>query len=364
MPLVRIFTRLSEYPTELVRRLRSRGFDVETCVSRSPDQVSADLEISLEQCSIDGVPDTITCDSSPKDVYILANANAGERKIRSIGMVLLSEGEGTESVQKTAVPAQVLEIYTALLRQRQAGEQSREAAYGNWKEWRRVRRVAETLGQKTLSVAQELSICCDKKFELFGAKLGQALVHTMHYLRQVPAIFTGWYESRIFGKQGRELELEIKGNHFQLDPELIPSIFNLSDDQAEAVGRSETDQKVIHVVTSRPPKTSKLNMWKGFAFGSVGLLAIALLTQGFSRTPASAKDKSDSVAPVTAVAEPQKAIVKVGPEVVREQTTLKRVRKLSAEDIYFDQVVVRRLTPSTAGALPAKAGIKKRVVVD
>lgn len=364
MPLVRIFTRLSEYPTELVRRLRSRGFDVETCVSRSPEQISADLEISLEQCSLDGVAETITCDSSPKDVYILANANADERKIRSIGMVLLNAVESAESVQKTAVPAQVLEIYTALLRQRHGGGTSREAAYGNWKEWPRVRRVAEMLGQKARSTAQELSIYCNKKFELFGARLGQSLVHTTNYLREGPAMFTRWYESRIFGKQGGALELDIKGNHLQVDPELIPSMFNLSGDQADEVEPSDLDQKLIHVVASRPPKTSQLNMWKGFAFALAGVLAIAFLTQGFSRTPASAKDKSDPVAPVSAVAEPQKAIVKVGGEVVPEQTTLKVVHKLSAEDAYFDQVVVRRFTPSTAKALPVKAGIKRRVVVD
>jgi hypothetical protein len=106
-------------------------------------------------------------------------------------------------------------------------------------------------------------------------------------------------------------------------------------------------------------------VWKGFAFATGGVLAIAFLTQGFSRTPASAKDKSDPVAPVSAVvAEPQKATVKLGGEVVPEQTTLKAVHKLSAEDAYFDQVVVRRFTPSTAKALPVKAEIKRRVVVD
>src|SRR5262249_25147541 len=205
MPLVRIFTRLSEYPTELVRNLRSLGLDVETCVYRSPEQVSADLEISLEQCSLDGVADTITCDSSPKDIYILANANADAQKIRSIGMVLLNSIESSERVQKTAVPAQVLEIYTALLRQRQAGGRSRESAYGNWNQWPRVHRVSGILAQKTLSTGQELVIYCSKKLALLGTKVSESLVQTMNYLRQTPAKFTGWYESRVFGRQGREL---------------------------------------------------------------------------------------------------------------------------------------------------------------
>src|SRR5689334_13552248 len=111
MALVRIITRLNEYPTELVRDLRARGFEVETCLPQDKGQEAADLEITLDQCSPEGLSDSVSHALASKDVVILADANAGSGKVRSIGMVLMSSEESVQTARKTIVPVQLNEIY-------------------------------------------------------------------------------------------------------------------------------------------------------------------------------------------------------------------------------------------------------------
>ena len=105
MPLVRIIARLAEYPTELVRDLRARGFDVETCISRDEQQTAAGLEITIDQCSPENISQSVADAMTTKDVVILANAQAQGRSIRSIGMVLLSSENSMQTDRKTVVPS-------------------------------------------------------------------------------------------------------------------------------------------------------------------------------------------------------------------------------------------------------------------
>jgi hypothetical protein len=367
MPLVRIFTRLPEYPTELVRNLRSRGFEVETCVSSDTEHGSVNLEITLDQCSLDDLPSVISGTLPQKDLYILANPDAKEGKIRSIGMLMLVPNEGTERVQKTVVPTQIIEIYTALLRERQGGGRSIVAIYENWKEGSKVRRIAGNLGQEAQSTSKELVIFCGKKVGVLGKKSSGVLMDAMSYLQQLPAMFTGWYESRVFGLQGQTSQPALKVNDSRIDAELVPSMFNLSGDLMETVEMPEHSEQTDHVGnSSRVSNASSLRLWKGLALGAVAALLIMVFFQSFSQVPLSAKDNnpsaqtSDSVVPEL----PKNGTVrKIDDSVLPQPPALKTVHKLSADDSYFDQVVVRHFS-QTKPTVPVKNGIKRRVVVD
>ena len=363
MPLVRIFTRLPEYPTELVRNLRSRGFDVETCVPRDT-QHTADLEITLDLCSLESLPEVILGAAEQKDIYILANPEAQSCKIRSVGMLMFGSKENVESVQKTVVPPQIVEIYTALLRERLTSEKS---AYENWKP--RVRRIAGTVGQQALSTSEELFIYCSKKLEVVGKKFAHDSQRALKYIWQMPARFTAWYESRIFGRQGQAARPAFKLDDSKIDAELIPSMFNLSGDQQEITYTVEESEQLASIASSsHVSATGGFRLWKGLALGSVAAVIILFVVQGLSHAPASAKDKNSSRAEssVTTLPDLQNSgkIQKVNTAVIAEPTTLKAVHKLSSEDNYFDQVVVRHFSQRTPSAMHAKNGMKRRVVVD
>jgi len=346
MPLIRIITRLTEYPTELVKDLRARGFDVETCLA-GEQQEAIDLEITLDQCSPKEISETV-CDAlANKDVVILADADseAKGRKIRSIAMVLLSSEASAQSAHKTIVPEQLGEIYTSLLRGRR-GTRRVFSAY-------KFKQTAESLRQKiVLRSGQWL-----KYGQTTGRNLGRISV-------QAVSEAAVWIGSRKLSWRTRA-----PFNSSTTEPDLVPSMFNLSSPQIEDTETAEPEQKIIQAGES-PENASRVRtvyLWKVLALGSVGVLTIALLLSGFSRAPVKANQSSSenkkilSEQPQTAIPAPVELQRAAKSDVSIASNTL--AKSHTGDNDYFQEVVVRHFKRPATNTLP-KNGIKRRVVAN
>jgi len=327
MPLVRIITRLSEYPTELVRDLRTRGFDVETCLPPSEEHEAADLEITLDQCSSENMSDAISHALENHDVVIVSNGHGRSGRVRSIGMVVLSSEEDFQTSRKTSVPVQFNEIYTALLRER---TQSRATAIStNW----------ESMRQKT----QHLNGTW-KYFSAVGKNLGDLGSRTFSEAGiWVKTKKSNW-------TNGRRLRIEA-------EPDLVPSMFSLSGEITEAADEpTPVSQQVENLtpITARKP----FAMWKPVAAGAVAILAVTLWVHGSSRSglktdQASKESSTQAAVPAIQVQKLEK------PDPVSGSKVLAK----SNPDDNFQEVVVRHFDQPAPHAAH-KDGVKRRVVVD
>lgn len=345
MTQVRIISGLSKYPTELVRDLRARGYEVETSVSRQAEQEAAELEITVDQCSPDGLAGLISSSATQKDVYIVASSEISAGKIRSIGMVVLSPAAATQTSHTTAIPAQVAEIYAALLRGRNgamAGPVFANSFRRKWLNWRKlVASMEEWFDYSRVQMT--------KRVHQLGAATAQ------------------WNDSRKLRRRERDLSPEA---------DLVPSLFSLSSEQVERAEVSDEDFPV-EPVSNEPRRVLGLGRvrWRGaFALGAVALV-VSLVFWGFSHSASA--DKKDSglqaQAPVSVAEDPAKTGTEAAPEIketaltTASPTVSRTVAKPHASDDRdsFEEVVVRHFTrPAASTAKADKDGIKRRVVVD
>jgi len=325
MPLVRIITRLSEYPTELVRDLRTRGFDVETCLPPSEEQEAADLEITLDQCSAENMSDAISHALENRDVVIVSNGHGSGGRVRSIGMVVLSSEEDFQTSRKTIVPVQFNEIYTALLRERVQNRATSMSA--NW----------ESMRQRT----QQLNGTW-KYFRTVGKNLGDLSSRTFS-------------EAGIWMKTKRANWTNGRRSRAEIEPDLVPSMFSLSGEFSEAV---EEPVPTPQIETLTPIRTSKpFKMWKPVTAGAVAILAVTLWVHGSSHSGVKADlSKESSVAAAPAIQVVQKS-EKPDP------ASGSKVLAKSNPDDNFQEVVVRHFDQPAPHTV-SKDGVKRRVVVD
>jgi len=326
MPLVRIITRLNEYPTELVRDLRTRGFDVETCLPPSEEQQAADLEITLDQCSAENMSDAITHALENRDVVIVSNGHGKGGRVRSIGMVVLSSEDDFQTSRKTAVPVQFNEIYTALLRER---AQNRVTAISaNW----------ESMRQKTQNLNGTW-----KYFRTIGKNLGDLGSRTIS-------------EAGLWMKGKRSSWTNGLRSGAEAEPDLVPSMFSLSGEISEAAEQGVPVPRNENVTPVRPSKPFR--MWKPVAAGAAAILAVTLWVHGSSRSGVNAAEvtKESSAAAAPAIQGVQK-IEKPDP------ASASKVLAKSNPDDKFQEVVVRHFAQPTAKVIQ-KDAVKRRVVVD
>ena len=325
MPLVRIITRLSEYPTELVRDLRTRGFDVETCLPPSEEQETADLEITLDQCSSENMSAAISRALVNRDVVIVSNGHGDGGRVRSIGMVMLSSEEDFLASRKTSVPIQFNEIYTALLRER--AESRAGAISANWDSMRQKTKLNGTW----------------KYFRTVGKNLGDLGSRTIS-------------EAGIWMKAKKSSWTN--GRRPRVEPDLVPSMFSLSEDRSEI---PEDPAPTPQVENIAPIKASKpVVIWKPVAAGAAAILAVTLWVHGSSHSGLKAGQtaKEPSVQTVKPAIQVTQKTEKPDPASVS-----KILAKSNTDDNSFQEVVVRHLN-QPAPRTTQKDGVKRRVVVD
>jgi len=343
MSLVRIITRLSEYPTELVRDLRTRGFEVEICLPRSEQQETADLEITLDQCSLEGMSESISRAIVSKDVVIVADSDARDGKIRSIGMVLVSSEASLETARKTVVPVQLNEIYTALLRGRlQARKFPAIFIPANW----------QLLWHKTVLVSSQKFSSTWKYCHAAGKNLGQLGIQTVS-------------EAGIWIAKSRKSSVPSgKGRRSRkIEPDLVPSMFHLSGDITDSVESSAQNEEALQPAANR----SIFHFWKPIAVGAVTVLTAALWLHGYSHSPlkanqVSAEDKKEMSAQSQTLIPAAQVMQKTGKYDIPPASKILAKSHLSDDD-NFQEVVVRHFTQPAPRMLP-KDGIKRHVVVD
>jgi hypothetical protein len=339
MALVRIITRLKEYPTELVRDLRTRGYEVETCLYQDEKQETADLEITLDQCSTENMSESISHALANKDVVIVAGAKAGKARIRSIGMVLMNSEASLQTDRKTSVPVQFNEIYTALLHGRL---QARESFY------RFNPANVEARWQKTVLVTSQRFNAAWKYGRTVGKNLGELGTRTAS-------------EVGIWAKS-KKLDWNAKGdtNSSKFEPDLVPSMFNLSGFADESNEPAVHDQPTIRPVSTRNEAKSRL--WKPITVGAVAIFAITLWVHGFSHPRMKADgvsaDKKEAIAVSRTSGPAVQVVQKVSPV-----TKMLARSNAGGDDDSFQEVVVRHLAQPAPKTLQ-KDGIKRRVVVD
>jgi hypothetical protein len=327
MPLVRIITRLHEYPTELVRDLRTRGFNVETCLPPTEEQEAADLEITLDQCSPENMSEAISHALENRDVVIVSNGRATSGRVRSIGMVVLSSDEDFQTSRKTAVPAQFNEIYTALLRGR---AQSRSATISaNW----------ESMRQRT----QQLNGTW-KYFRTVGKNLGDLGSRTFS-------------EAGIWMKAKRSSLADRRRLRAELEPDLVPSMFSLSAEVGEVAEEPTPASQAENVTPIRSKKPFK--MWKPDTAGVAAILAVTLWVHGSSRLKADQVAKEPSVQTAGPSIQTVQKIEKPDPA-----SGSKVLAKSNPDEDHFQEVVVRHFDQPAAPRATQKDGVKRRVVVD
>ncbi len=339
MPLVRIITRLREYPTELVRDLRTRGFEVETCLSRDEKQEAADLEITLDQCSPEGMSESISYALANKDVIILADANASRGRIRSIGMVLMSAEADVQTARKTAVPVQLNEIYTALLRGRL---QPRYIVFPT--NWESIWQKAKLASHQQLGRAWKYSYTT-------GKNLGEFSNRTIS-------------EASIWARSKRRTWSN-RVNSPKVEPDLVPSMFNLSGDIDVPAELPPQMQEVTQSVNTKSRST--FSFWKPIGIGAVAILAVTLWLHAFSQPALKAdhtfaESKKDMNAQSQTILPATQAVQKVGVYDAASATKILAKSHVSNDDP-FQEVVVRHFAQPSPKGLP-KDGIKRRVVVD
>jgi len=327
MPLVRIITRLSEYPTELVRDLRTRGFDVETCLPPSQEQQAADLEITLDQCSPENLSDALAHALKTRDVVMVSNGHGNGGRVRSIGMVMVSSDEDFQTSRKTAVPLQFNEIYTALLRER--AQNRLTAISANW----------ESMRQKT----QQLNGTW-KYFRTVGRNLGDLGSRTMS-------------EAGIWMKAKRSSWTDRRRLRVQAESDLVPSMFSLSGEVNEIA-----EPPLIPRVESASPTNDKktFSIWKPVTAGAAAILAVTLWVHGSSHSELKADQAGNESSVHAAVAPAIQAVQKAEKP---DPSASSKVLAKSNSDDNFQEVVVRHFDHSAPRTIE-KDGVKRRVVVD
>jgi hypothetical protein len=340
MPLVRIITRLREYPTELVRDLRTRGFEVETCLSRDEKQEAADLEITLDQCSPEGMSESISHALANKDVVILADANASHGRIRSIGMVLMSAEADVQTARKTAVPVQLNEIYAALLRGRL--QPRKYIAFPT--DWESTWQKARLASHQQLRSAWKYSYTTGKNLGEFGGRtISEAGI---------------WARSKRWTWSNR-------ANSPKVEPDLVPSMFNLSGDFDAPAELPAQMQEVPQPVNTK--NRSTFSFWKPIGIGAIAILTVTLWLHGFSLSGsnanhASAESKKDINAQSQTLLPATHTMQKAGIDDAASATKILAKSHVSGDDP-FQEVVVRHFDQPAPRGVP-KDGIKRRVVVD
>lgn len=346
MPLVRIITRLAEYPTELVRDLRARGFDVELSVSGDERQKTAALEITFEQCSEENVSQSVADAMANKDVVIVANSQRGSEKIRSIGMVLLSSKTSLQTAHKTAVPAQFSEIYNALLHQRLGDHRIPSTFVANWGlRWEKI--VLVTI--QRASNSWKYCYAVGKNLNKFTSQTISEVVI--------------WIESRKLSWRSRKIWWQTE----HPEPDLVPSMFNLSLPEKDLPEMPAMAEKVVQG-SIRSSKGTGFSLWKPATLGAVAVVTVVLLLHSFApsskanQIPSEEKNGINIEPPQTLVPNAQ-ALSKPGKD---DDAAASKVLAKShpSDDEYFQEVVVRHFTQPPPKAVPKDGSIKRRVVVD
>jgi len=328
MPLVRIITRLSEYPTELVRDLRTRGFDVETCLPPSEEQEAADLEITLDQCSPENLSDAISHALKNRDAVIVSNGHSNGGRVRSIGMVVLSSDEDFQTSRKTAVPVQFNEIYTALLRERAQNRVTARSA--NW----------ESMRHKTHQLNGTW-----KYFRTVGKNLGDLGSRTFS-------------EAGIWMKAKRSSWTDRRRLRVNAEPDLVPSMFGLSGEVYETAEPTLVPQ--VENVT--PIKTKKpFAIWKPVTAGAAAILAVTLWVHGSSHLGLKADHPSKESSIHAATAPAIQAVQKTEKP---DPASVARILAKSSSGDDFQEVVVRHFDQHPVRTIHKEDGVKRRVVVD
>ena len=337
MSLVRIITRLSEYPTELVRDLRTRGFDVETCLPPSDEQEAADLQITLDQCSPEGMSESISRALEDLDVVIVANGHGKGGKVRSIGMVVLSSEDDFQTSRKTSVPIQFNEIYTALLHERaQARKPTATTIAANWESW----------WQKTLSAGNQQLSGTWKYVRTTGRNLGDLSARTVS-------------EAAIWMKAKKSSWTRGLHPPLKAEPDLVPSMFSLSGEITEAADESTPTPQIENVTRIRPKRPS--GIWKPIAVAAAAILAVTLWLHGAqSRLKA---DQTDSKEPSIQTVVPAVQVVQKIAKPDPTGTSKILAKSNTSVDDSFQEVVVRHFDQPAPRMLP-KDGVKRHVVVD
>jgi hypothetical protein len=344
MSLVRVMTRLPEYPAKLVRDLRSHGFEVETCVTKDAAQHPADLEITVDYCSPDGVSEAISGVGHDRDLYVVMTPETRKAKVRSIGMVVIgNEGEGA----RILMPKQLTEICEALLGKPEVAANGRVI---DWTIWTDVKR---------------LGLCV---YDVFSEISGE----TLQLGRQLWAASMDWVQSR--------RQKPVNHEASEIDEQLVPTMFALSSD------RLEEPEPIVETSphAMAPKKFGKeifaiLRQQRRGALAPMAIMAILVFGvflfghSPHSRTVADRPLTGQQGNAVSSDQQIQKAAepnalqtprLKPGPVVAATMIRSGNVTQQRKNDIeYFaEDVTVRHFaTPNLGSQQP---GIKRRIVVD
>jgi hypothetical protein len=223
------------------------------------------------------------------------------------------------------VPVQFNEIYTALLRERT--ESRAGAISANWESMRQKTQLNGTW----------------KYFRTVGKNLGDLSSRT------VDEAGIWWKAKRLSWANGRRPRLE---------PDLVPSMFSLSQERTE-IPEDLTPPPQVENVTPIPAK-KPFSMWKPVAAGAAAILAVTLWVHGSSHS----RLKADQVAKEPSVQAAVPAIQAVQKIEKPDPASASKVLvKSNPDDNYFQEVVVRHFNHPAPHAV-AKDGVKRRVVVD
>jgi hypothetical protein len=260
-----------------------------------------------------------------RDVVIVSNGHGEGGRVRSIGMVMLSSEEDFLASRKTSVPIQFNEIYTALLRER--AESRAGAISANWDSMRQKTKLNGTW----------------KYFRTVGRNLGDLGSRTIS-------------ETGIWIKAKKSSWTN--GRRPRVEPDLVPSMFSLSEDRSE-IPEEPTPISQVEIVTPIRAKKS-FSMWKPVAAGSAAVLAVTLWVHGSSHSGGlkaeQAKESSVQAAPpaIQAVQKIEKPDPASGAKVLA---------KSNPDDNSFQEVTVRHFHQPAPRTIQ-KDGVKRRVVVD
>jgi hypothetical protein len=336
MTLVRIVPRLNEYPTGLVRDLRARGFTVETQYAPHP-QASADLEIKLEQYPYEGICKELAEIVAGNDVVILAGAGSTEGKIRSIGMVLLTPESELFSAHKTAIPAQLNDLYLALLRGRAKPERL-----------------------PALHLARETFRPCLVFLQKYGSAMGRAVRQA--YIR-VSSETALWIQSQQQWRENRPKSQKAA----KPEPDLVPSMFSLSSTDTEANDATvPAPAQASAILPVSKPAVWYLRSWRPISAGAIAAaIACFLWLFDFSHPTASADQAGHPKPVVSETAQPSPVSHAEKSDKAAPPSAVAKARALTvASADNFQEVVVRHFTaPSTKAPKPDGA-VKRVVVVD
>jgi hypothetical protein len=334
MTLVRIVPRLNEYPTELVRDLRARGFTVETQYAPHRE-ASADLEIRMEQYPYEGVCKELAEIVAGNDLVILAGAGTDERKIRSIGMVLLSPESELLTASKTAVPSQLNELYFALLRSRLKPERrpALQVARERARQWSSFLKV-QSAAKRTAMRRMYIRVSAEAALGIRALKLWWSRINSHRVVKT--------------------------------EPDLVPSMFSLSSPEERDAAEPAPVQEFAGSQPRPKPAMWYSRNWRPISVGALAaLMACFLWLFDFSHPTASADQTSHLKPADSQVTQPAPVshagnASKVPPSKVAEKSHA----VADASDDDFQEVVVRHFTDPSSKASQPTDGVKRVVVVD